>query len=178
MSDMSEAMQEAVASVPAHFVKINTVEFHHPAFVEDGEAFAIRAADNTEELMLPLDGAAPLNPGETVKFKAIPHTIVFPEQSDGQVGSFEIKVTNVGRELDPYLEQAVALNTGITVIVRVYAWNTKTRTATLGMGPFKMTLFDVETSSADVVGSASIANLANLAGMREVYDRIRFPSLR
>lgn len=177
-NEWTQAWAEAQASVPANVVELYTLELLHPAFLNaSGFPTSVRAVNDTQSHDLLLEGSAPLNPGETVTFTAIPFEMPWPEQAEGQTPELTIRIDGVGRELMPWLDAAVAIQAPITVIMRVYLFDTVANTKVAGITPMNFPLRRVTVSESYVEGAASPADLANLQAMRLVYDLKNYPGL-
>ncbi|MGA0595393.1 DUF1833 family protein [Enterovirga sp. CN4-39] len=170
---VSDAWAEAAVTAPRQEVMLLTLEFHHPAFVENGLPTAIRAVRNTEDLMLRLDAGAPLNAGQVVLFKAIPFEVDYPRI--GQLGAeATIRLDNVNREVSRYLASAVTMNQTVKVIFRGYLASDPD---TVGHGPYTLELRNVTRKSTTLEGKIVVASPGQLKFLRQVYDQQSFPSL-
>lgn len=178
MADWTAAWAEAQASAPANIVELYTLELHHPAFQdENGLPIAVRAVRDTRDHDLLLEANAPLNGGEVVTFTAIPFDMPWPEQDEGRAPELTIRIDNIGREIVPYLDAAVQMQAPLTVIMRVYLYNSDDGTTTAGTVPIVFPLRQVSVSDSYVEGSASPADLANKRALRLVYDLQNYPGL-
>lgn len=143
---ITQAWAEAAVTAPKNEVMLPTVEFHHPAFVENGSPTAIRAVRNTEDLVLRLEAEAPLSGGQDVLFRAIPFEIDYPRI--GQLGAEStITLDNVNREVAKYLSAAVTMNQTVKVIFRGYLASDPT---TVGQGPYTLELRNVTRRSSSL----------------------------
>ncbi|MDB5597371.1 MAG: Transcriptional regulator [Hyphomicrobiales bacterium] len=177
-NEWTEAWAEAQASVPANIVELYTLELLHPAIIDElGNPISIRAVRDTQDHVLTLEGNAPLNPGDAVTFTAISFEIPWPEIQEGQVPELIIRIDNIGREIVPYLESAVQIQAPLTIIFRVYLFDTVAGTKIAGITPISFPLRSVTVTESYVEGSASPADLANLRAMRLVYDLQNYPGL-
>ena len=174
----SEAWAEAQAAVAADVIELMTLELLHPAFVDAyGATVSVRAVCDTQDRNLPLEDSAPLNAGATVPFTGIPFDMPWPEVEEGRVPQLTIRIDNIGREIVPYLDAAIALQAPITVIMRVYVLDMATNIARAGIDPVTFLLRNVTVSETYVEGSASPADLANLRALRVIYDLESYPGL-
>ena len=169
----THAWEEAAATVDTQQRVLVTLEILHSTFVENGAPAPVRVVSNTEDITATLDGAAPLNAGEQVTFKAIPFGVEYPRISQLGVEA-PIWIDNVGREVAKYLEAASKLNEEVIVIFRGYLLSDLT---TVGHGPFRLLLRSVKRKSVRLEGSLTIADPTKLRVMREIYDSARFPAL-
>jgi hypothetical protein len=177
-NEWTAAWAEAQASVPANIVELYTIELLHPAFFDpNGNPVSMRLVRDTQDHTLLLESNAPLNPSTSVLFTAVPFDVPWPEQQQDQVPELLIRIDNVGRELAPYLDDAVRVSAPITVIFRVYLFDTTAGTKVAGITPISFPLRRVTVSESYIEGSASPADLANLRAMRLVYDIKTYPGL-
>lgn len=178
MVTWTAAWAEAQASVPANIVELFTVELIHPSFRDAfGAQTSVRAVRDTQDHVLLLEDSAPLNPGASVTFTAIPFDVPWPEVEDGRVPELKIRIDNVGQELAPYLDAAVLVQAPITVIFRIHLWDEAAGTTTQGIDPITFQMRSVTVSDTYVEGTASPADLANLQFLRVVYDVLNYPTL-
>jgi hypothetical protein len=150
-----------------------TVEFHHPAFIENGVRTAVRCVRNTQDRTLRLEVGAPLNSGEDVLFTAIGFELDHPRI--GPLGvEASITIDNVNREMAKYLEAAVSLNEPVKVIFRGYLVSDPT---TVGQGPYTLAMRNVTRSGTSLQGKLIVASPGELKFLRRVYGMTDFPSL-
>jgi hypothetical protein len=174
----TQAWAEAQADVPAHFVDLVGLELIHPAFLTSGGSpTSVRAVNDTQDHVLPLESDAPLDPGASVTFTAIPFEIPWPGQEEGRAADITVRVDYVGRDLQPWLDAATAQSTPVTVILRAWTYNTTTGEKLLGIDPIHFALRDITVTETAIEGRASVADLANVRTLREIYDLERFPGL-
>lgn len=174
----TELWAEAQASVPANIIELATLELTHAGIHDElGNPMAIRVVRDSQDHMLLLEGSAPLNPGETVKFVGMGFDAPWPEQQEGMAPELVIRIDNIGREIMPHLEAMVALQSPLMVRFRVYLYDTTTDLTTMGTNPIAFRLRSVTVNESYVEGSASPADLANLRAMRLVYDLQNYPGL-
>jgi hypothetical protein len=155
-------------------VAMETLELHHPAFVEDGQQIAVRAVNQLKDKVLTLDLGAPLQPGQAVTFTAIPFLFDFPSFEEGRAPEATVTVDNIGREIDKYLDAAETMYTELVCIYRVYMSSDPT---TVAFGPFRFVMREVDTKGASVSGSVTVANAQNLKFLRRLYTSDQFSSL-
>jgi hypothetical protein len=121
MADLSEALKEAYASAPVGEVIIETLEFRHPAFLDDnGNPAALRVVRDYEPVFATLEATAPMQPGETVQFMAFAFDVSLPGFEENQTPTLSITIDNVGRELTAQIEAATASQQPIEVTYRPY----------------------------------------------------------
>ncbi|MFC7399595.1 DUF1833 family protein [Chelatococcus sp. GCM10030263] len=155
-------------------VAMETLELHHPAFIEIGVLIAIRAVNQLKDKVLTLDLGAPLQPGQAVTFNAIPFMFDFPSFEEGRAPEATVTVDNIGREVDQYLDVAETMYTDLVCIYRVYMSSDPT---TVAYGPFRFVMREVATTGASVSGSVTVATAQNLKYLRKLYTSNEYPSL-
>ena len=118
---MSEALAEAAALAPADEVFHDTLEFRHPSFVDEaGNPDSLRIVADTEDLVAPLEAAAPIRGGQTVLFRALAFSFHLPAIEPGTTPEIEITVDGVSREMMTYFDLASASGQVLTVAYRLY----------------------------------------------------------
>lgn len=167
---MSQAIREAMASVPTDSVILHTIELSHPSFVEP-----IRVVQDNVDHTLTLEDSAPVNPGEAVLFKSYPFQMTQPSITDNSTPESTITIDNVSREIVNAMERAVESNEVIRVTYRPYLSNDKTTPQY--DSPLHLTLTDVVATTMTVSGRVRFRDLANKQFPREKYTAKRFPRL-
>jgi hypothetical protein len=162
------------ASNPKDDVQMPTLEFHHPAFIENGQQIAIRAVNQLTDKVLTLDLGAPLQAGQAVLFKAIPFKFEFPGFEEGQAPSASLTVDNIRREIDQYLDVAETIYTELVCIFRVYL---STDPTTVAFGPFRFVMREVTSSGTTVSGNVTVASAQNLKFLRKLYTSDEYSAL-
>ena len=176
MDLMSQALAEAYASNPVDDIVLDTLEFHHPAFIdENGNPTSIRVVCQNEEWVLGLEPSAPLNGGEMVTFYPIPFEFTPPKYSENEVPTLQFSVSNVSREIMAHLEQAVEQTTPITMIYRNYIASDPSEPQ---LDPvITMTVTSVKASALRITGTASLSDVHNWPFPAQKYTPERFPGL-
>lgn len=177
MTDVwTEAWEEAEATNPPGVDVYDTLELRHDAFVDIIEGpFAARVINGVpDDTMLTLEDESVLNGGESVKFKAIAFHSERPEFADGTTPSCKISVDNVGDELKPYLEAAVALRSDLTAIYRQFRSDDTSEPC---YGPVEFTIKKVTVSSTRLEGMATLDNLSNKKFPTKLFTFEDFPGL-
>lgn len=170
----TEAWAEAEASV-APVMTYDTLEMQHPAFVEDGSQFAVRAVNGVDQDMeFTLEDSATIEGGETVTFKAIPIEVERPEFSQGQTPQAQLIIDGVADEVTQYLEQAVAMRADMVCIYRQYREDDLSEPC---YGPIQFNLKQVQVNGTRVTGTLKIDDLANRRFPNKVYTFAEFPGL-
>lgn len=173
----SEALAEAYASAPETSLILDTLEFHHPTFVnESGQPTAARVVRSVYAVDATLEASAPLNAGEVVSFQPVDFVFRRPdEDNSGQSPEVEIAIDNVAKTLLPYLELAKESRVPIQVIYRPYLADDLT--APHMNPPLMLTLRDVKASMMRVTARAGYADLTNQKFPSSDYTGVKFPGL-
>lgn len=176
MSDpFTAAWEEAIASVPQDVVVFYTLEFRHPAFIENEVAVAVRVVTDTpDDQLFRIEVGAEMNAGEIAKFIAVPFRAAAPTFAEGQMPETQITIDNAGRELIPRLEAAVTMRADLDVVYREYRSDDRNEPC---YGPIAFVMRNVAVSGASVTGTAKLDDLANSKFPRGVYTIARFPGL-
>ena len=172
----SAAWAEAEATVPKEVVVYSTLEFQHPAVLDDnGDPYGIRIVTGTrDDMSFAIEDGAALNGGETVEFKAIPFTADFPEVGEGRVPQTVVTVNNVAREMLPVLERAVAVRADLIAIFRQYRSDDLSEPC---YGPVQYVIKKATISGTTLQGAAMVDNLSNKKFPTRNYNRRQFPGL-
>lgn len=177
MSDlMSQALAEAYAANPVDELVLDTLEFHHPAFLDDfGNPTAVRVVCANEEWQLGLEDSAPLNAGEMVTFYPVPFEFTAPSFEEGSVPTLPFSIANVSQEITKHLELAIVQTTPIKVYFRNYL---SSDTSAPQIDPvIVMTLTSAEVGSLRVTGTATLSDVHNWPFPAQKYTPQRFPGL-
>lgn len=172
----SEALAAAYASAPEDEVILDTLEFRHPLFQDNGVPFGIRGVNDHQDLVATLEADAPLNPGETVTFYAVYFTFTRPDESDsGSVPEIEISIDNVARHLMYYLDAAKESRIPIEVTWRPYL--VSDLTGPHMNPPLTLTLRNVSCNMTSVTARAGYGELTNRRFPAIEYTAKKFPGL-
>lgn len=177
MTDIwTAAWEEAETTNPSGVDVYDTLELRHAAFVDSITGpFAVRVVNGaTSAVMLTLEDWSLMNGGETVSFEAIEFFAERPEFAEGTTPSCKISVDNVGDELQPYLEAAVAIRSDLTAIYRQYRSDDTSEPC---YGPIEFTIKKVSTSSTRLEGMATLDNLSNKKFPTKLFTFEDFPGL-
>lgn len=173
---MSAAIEEAYASNPVDERILDTLEFHHPTFVDEfGRRTAVRVVRDSVEWSLRLENTAPLNKDEYVTFLPVPFDFTQPGYAENQVPTLSFSISNVSRIITKYLEQAIAQTSPIQMYYRPYLQSDPT-------GPqinpvIIMTLSAATVGTMQVTGTASLSDVHNWPFPAQKYTPERFPGL-
>lgn len=173
---MEEALAEAYASAPTDERILETIELHHPSFLdESGQPTAIRVVQAFEDHTLTLENTAPLNPNQPVLFRACPFRFALSGFSENDTPSLQLSISNVSRIVTKYLEQAIAYTTPITVIYRPYL---ESDTSAPQLDPvISMTLTSVKVGIMDITGNATLSDVHNWPFPTLKYTPEAYPGL-
>ncbi|KAF8818088.1 DUF1833 family protein [Rickettsia endosymbiont of Cardiosporidium cionae] len=176
-TQLSKALEEAYASAPADNVILNTIELHHPDFLDElGQAQAIRMVQDKTPLLAVLEDDAPKNAGEIVQFEAIAFELKLPKLDTTPVPEITVSIDNVSRELMPFLEIAATSQDRIDLIYRPYLFSDLSEPQM--NPPLKLVLYDIEASILRITGKAKMLDVGNIKFPTEEYNLNRFPGLR
>lgn len=172
----TDAWVEAETTAPPTIVIYDTIELIHPAFVNLGTPFSIRAVGGSPTpVMLTLESGALLDPDTSVEFSAIPFSTEFPEFTDGKTPEVPLVIDNVAREIIPYLETAVQFRADMVAIYRQYRSDDVMGPC---YGPITFQVRQVKVSGTRVTGTLRVDNLANKKFPNKVYTIGEFPGLQ
>lgn len=176
MSTVEEAMAEAYASNPADDPVLDTLEFHHPAFVDDfGVRTAIRIVQANQAYHFRLEDNALLNPGEMVEFLPLPFDLTVPGFAKGQVPTMRLSISNINRLITKYLEMAIDQTDAIQVFYRPYLLSNPDEPT---INPvIEMGLVAAKSGVFDVSGTATLSDVHNWPFPLKKYVIQRFPGL-
>ena len=170
----SDDYEIAVAANDKNVQILETLELHHSAIEENGVRTAVRAVNDVKDWTFTLEGDAPLNGGQAVLFTAIPFTWGEPSIAEGQAPQADVRVDNVERELEPYLN---AIETSFEPIVVIYRVFLSDRGHVVDRGPFRFVMKEIATDNGAVTGKVEIATPQNLKFGTRVYTADEFASL-
>jgi hypothetical protein len=176
MADFSEAMKEAYASNPRGEIIVETLEFIHPSFVDDDNSpTALRFVNDGQDIFAGLEASAPVQPGQTVQFTALPFEAVPPGFEEGQTPNLTITVDNVGRVMTEQLEAATQSSEPIIVIYRPYLLSDL---AGPQMDPpIQMGVLKATADLMKVTFTATLDDVTNVPFPRRQYTPDDFPGL-
>jgi len=176
MDPFTAAWEEAEASVPASVDMFATLEFQHPAFLDDDDhPMAIRVvADTPDDQLFTIEDGADFNGGEVALFRAINFRAEHPEFAEGKMPELAVTVDNVSREMVPHLEKAVKIKADLIVLFRMYRSDDRTEPC---YGPVQFVMRKVRVTGTSVTGVAQLDDLHNSKFPRRVYTVTEFRSL-
>jgi hypothetical protein len=177
---LSQAIKEAYAACPVDVVRLDTLEFRHPSFMDENAAIApIRLVLDNRDWVGKLEADAPANPGEYVTFvKGFFDIQLAPIDKSANL-EIIITVGNVSRHIGDNLELAAESPYPIEVTYRPFLSNDVDGSGRLN-GPHMNPPIHVFVNSvtADiyrVVARCGFGDFANMPFPSEEYDLTRFP---
>jgi hypothetical protein len=182
----SLALQEAYASAPSDVIILYTLELRHPSFVDtQGNLSPIRLVRDFGVLLeegdpdiygyeLTLEGDAPANAGQTVKFVSCMFDFELPSQQEGSLPTIEIIIDNVTKEVGKYLDSVVELDSNIEITYREYIINDLEVPQFILNG---MSIQSIDSTVTRVTATASFADLINRNFPGKLYRPEEFRGL-
>lgn len=184
MSIWDAAIEEARASAGVNQFELETIEILHPAFVgEDDLPDSIRLVLDGREWDLQLEAGAPLKGGQTVRFLPAAMRIGRPPQEEGSVGTVRLAFDFVGREVLPWVDEALSLRADGRLIVRswIAARNVSTGAYTAAGAPKEvltgLTIGRISATLTTVELTARFKDLVNVGFPRRRFIQDEFPGL-
>ena len=168
------AWEEAEASCPIDVLVFPTLELQHPAFLEAGFPVALRFVLDVQPRSLGIETGALFNGGTLQTFKPITFEAKPPSFEEGKVPECRVVFDNVGRDLMPYLNEAVKVRADLILIYREYRDDDVVEPC---YGPVEFVVRQVRITGARVEGTAKLSDLANAKFPSRVYTRTGFPAL-
>lgn len=119
---LTDALSEAAALAPAEELFYETIEFRHPSFVDEtGAPDSVRLVADTQALVAPLEGEAPIKPGQWVTFNPSAFSGALRSAIEpGTTPEIEITVDNVNRAIIQYLDLAAESRVPLVMAYRPY----------------------------------------------------------
>lgn len=173
---LSAAIKEAYASAPSDDVILHTLEFRHPAFVDElGNPTAIRVVRDHVPMVATLEASAPLDPGMAVMFLGYSFEFVLPTVEPSASPEMVITIDNVSAEIENNLSLSVASPYMIEVTYRAYL--ASDLSGPQNDPPMTLTVQRINANDFRVTGRASFGDLANRQFPNDDYTVERFPGL-
>ena len=174
---VSQAYAEAMASAPITRVMISTYEFNHPYFVDEtGALEAIRIVNEYTDMSFTLEATAPMNPGASVLFTAIPCRVSGPNEGDGgEAQGLTLEVDGASGEISLQLDRALNSSVPVTMMERIYASDDTSGPAQLPILP--MTLRNVVVGDVTVTANPTFFDPSNNSFPRTEYSKAEYPGL-
>lgn len=178
------AVEEARASASVSQFELETIEILHPAFVgEDDLPDSIRLVLDERDWDLLLEAGAPLKGGQVVSFRSAAMRITRPPQQEGTTGSVGLGFDFVGREILPWIDEALSIRADARLIVRTWL---AARDATTGIYTATgtpqeilrgLTVGRINATARSVDLTASFRDLLNVGFPRRRFVQDDFPGL-
>lgn len=165
MSNLSQAIKEAYASVDARIVILETIQFSHED-LPGGDLFFVK---NTETL------SARLETGELVSFAPIGFAFVPPKKDSSGVPEMSISVDNINQEVSDYVYKVSTSSQPVYVTYRVYLSNDTSGPQI--NPPLRLTLKEATIDQFQVSARAAFADVRNKQFLSQKYTRDRFQAL-
>jgi hypothetical protein len=171
----AEAWAEAAASNRRNAQVIATLEFLHPGIRdEEDRLVTVRAVAARKPMLLRLEADAPVDGGEVVEFKPLGFRAAMPKREAGGSATCRMAIDNIGRELWPYVEQAVAVQADATLILRQYL---RADPDTVVYGPVRFVVTQVTIANGVVEGECSVDTWADIKVPSLKYTAADWPNL-
>lgn len=169
--DLDEIIREAYASAPQDVIVLHTLEILHPAFSKPARICRWPITGEEPEIFhCLLEPDASVEAGCIVDFIGVPFEIIPPEKSSEQLGTFSIRVDNIGDALDEELESAVLYGSAIKATYREYIKGTESTT-----GP-RAVWEDITIGDLHMEGQSIVASGAILDWMFKPFGELYLPS--
>lgn len=174
---ISEALAEAYSSAPDSEVIVDTLEFKHVAFKDsEGNPFYPRVVNAHKPLSATLEPSAPVNASEEVVFEKCYFSLTLPELSDSdKLPEISILVSNIAKNLSPYLARAKEIRAPLYVTWRRYLMSDLTRPHI--DPPLTFVVTSISSNLSDVTASAGFFDLSNLRFPSKLYTSDEHPML-
>lgn len=157
-------------------VIFDTIELRHPAFLdENGNPIALRFVNNFADIQAKLEADAPMNGGETVTFTATRFDHVKPDSPETGLPQAQIAVSNVMRELSPWMTLAVSSVAPVELSLRQFLADDLTEPCFV---MHNLTFDNAQSTIRRVTATAGFQDLLNLPCPREIYTLENSPGLR
>ena len=168
---LSEAIREAYASAPADLVIIHTMELRHSTFAGG----VIRIVQAHKDLEATLEASAPLNPSETVTFKAFAFQFTLPSISEQANPTVTLAIDNVDRSMLMNVEKTLGSDTTIKLTYRPYL--SDDLSGPQFDPPLHLEFVNISADVFRVTGKARFPDLTNIKFPRVLYTTANFPGL-
>lgn len=179
---LSAAIKEAYASAPDDEVLIHTLEFRHPAFVDqNGQPDSIRVVRDYRDWEAKLEADAPLNAGTFQLFIGFAFDFAIPGVEKSSAPAIEITIDNASRIIIDQLDAAIVQPGTLEVTYRPYLFTDVDVSGRLNephMNPVLTLVVDsVDVNDSTITAIASVGDYANKRFPNEDYTPSRFAGL-
>jgi hypothetical protein len=153
------------------------IELRNPGFLDgDGNVIALRFVNGLVDIVGTLEADAPMNGGEAVTFTACRFDHVKPDSPDSGLPQASIAVSNVTRELSPWLSAAVSNGIApIELSLRQFLADDLSQPCFVMHG---LTFDNASATIRRVTATAGFNDLLNFPAPREVYTVENSPGLQ
>jgi|688.fasta_scaffold08531_12 hypothetical protein len=179
---LSAAIKEAYASSPSDEVIIHTLEFRHPAFLnESNQPDSIRVVRDYRDWEAKLEADAPLHAGTFQLFVGFAFDFSIPGVEKSSAPAIEITIDNASKIVIDQLDAAIVLPGSLEVTYRPYLLSDIDGQGRLNE-PHMIPVLTLKVDSIDVTdlqitAIASVGDYANKRFPNEDYTATRFPGL-
>lgn len=173
---LSDAVKEAYATAPADVVVLDTLSLQHPDWLDsDNNAMALYFVRDHADLTATIESTATIDAGQSVTFKGTAFEIELPLVESVPVPEITIHIDNVGGDLMPYVDAALASKDKITLIYRPYL-STDTSAPQM-IPPLSLILSTITITTFRLTARARMLDIGNRAFPRQDYNTTDFPGL-
>ncbi len=118
---MRLALEEAYASAPTDEIVLHALEVNHRTFDEPIRVIRWPVLGEEPETFECLhEEDAPHSPGQIVNYMGAPFELLLPEKNSESLGSFAVRIDNIGDFADGYITNAALGGGKITATYREY----------------------------------------------------------
>lgn len=179
---LSQAIKEAYAACPVDVVRLDTLEFRHPDFIdENGNPTAIRVVLDNRDWTAKLEADAPLDAGQYVTFVKMFFDIQLAPIEKGANPEIVISMDNVSKLISDNLELASESPHTIEVTYRPFLSNDVDESGRLNgphmNPPIHLNVNSVTVDVYKVTARCGYGDFANMPFPSEDYTLERFPGL-
>ena len=167
---LSAEMQAAYATAPAEVVIYHTIEINHAEF----EAPVRLVANRESDLTATLEATAPVNPGASVVFSAVPFTFIEPGFGDDGPTPAKVKISNVSGQIAAIMKLTRAGDTAVSIIYRSYKSGSLTAPGQVIAG---LELKEVSIRAGYAEGDIAFPDIETQNFPAVVYDVDNYPAL-
>ncbi|MHB2265804.1 DUF1833 family protein [Aliihoeflea sp. PC F10.4] len=184
MSIWDAAIAEARASAAMDQIELEAIELLHPMFVSDQNLpDSIRLVLDERAWDLQLEPDAPLKGGQVTAFEPAAMRIVRPDQAEGQIGEVRLAFDFVGREVLPWIDEALSIRADGRLILRSWLANHNADTGAWSVhgGPLEvlrgLTVREIYATASTIELTAAFKDLINVGFPRRRFIQDDFPGL-
>ena len=173
---MSDALKEAYAIAPADSLIIHTLEFRHPAFVNDnGQPDSAFVTTNQEDVLARLEADAPVRALQIVRFRHIRFRVTLAPIEVSPRPKLSIEIDNITRLVARQLQRAKGDPRPVELCYREYLASDLSAPQRDELPTF--VLSEVEADLLTVRATAYIDIDLNRAFPSVLYTAVEYPGL-